>query len=85
MNDKFLRMIEKEKAKYEDCMQMPASDKKIDTLKKKAAKDLGYAIDEGYSDFLKEMDGLDWNGHSVYATEISKIAGYENLYINGFC
>jgi hypothetical protein len=60
-------------------MEPPCSEQGIHILQQGSAEELGAAPPAGYLDFLRQVDGLVFNGLSVYAS-VAK----DDKYIEGF-
>ena len=67
-----------------DAMQPPATEQQLLQVRKKAQEKLGHDLPEGYRRFLAEVNGLNYDGLVIYATEPSPIIGYEHELIEGF-
>ena len=70
--------------KYDLRLQPPCSPKVLGELQGRARKQLGNEVPNGYVAFLRQHDGLDWNGLAIYAGETVPIAGYTDRFIQGF-
>lgn len=79
-----LHKIESEKKAYGLGIQPPANETELTDLKSKAQKSLQYQIEKEHEKFLRIMNGLSWNGFYIYASQISKINGFDDRYIDGF-
>lgn len=64
-------------------MQAPCSKEGLDRLVIRAATELAAKIPEGYLDFLRVANGLDWNGLVLYGAETASVAGQPNAVIEG--
>ena len=65
--------------------QQPAcSPNDIETLKRNAVDKLECAVSDGFLAFLSVVNGLDWNGLVVYASQPSLIVGFNDRFIEGF-
>lgn len=54
-------------------------------LQTRARKELGVEIPPGYADFLRQHDGLNWNGLFVYASKtVSATSPGKGVLIEGF-
>jgi len=65
---KSLQLIRDTLAKFDEELPPPASKTQIDRLVKRSQKSLGAPPPEGYLDFLRQVDGLDFNGLMIYAS-----------------
>ena len=83
MLQKILAQIEKERSVYNESMQSKCLIEKIKNLQKVFFGVSKMELPTGYLDFLQIMDGLDWNGVTIYASKTSLIDGYSDRYIQG--
>ncbi len=56
-------------------VQAPASTEALETLHDYAGRDLLAVLPEAYVDFLRQADGLDFNGTVIYATRQRALPG----------
>jgi hypothetical protein len=66
-----------------DELQAPASEELIADLRKRVRQQLRYELPDGYLDFLRQANGMDWNGLSIYATGRTLIQGQTDRYVPG--
>jgi hypothetical protein len=64
-----LRQIEKNLEKYGEKLQPPATAKAIEHLRKQAKKRYNADLPEQYIDFLRTVNGLDFNGLTIYSAD----------------
>lgn len=84
MYQELLKQISDNCLEYSESMQKPCTDAQISTLKANVQNQLQTDLPQGYINFLKQHNGLDWNGLLIYASENSTISGYEDRFIAGF-
>lgn len=65
-------------------LQRPCPPAELDTLRRRAHRELGVDVPDAYCGFLSLMDGLDWNGLVIYASKTTPIMGYPDRFIEGF-
>ena len=75
MYAELLERIAAEQASYGAVPQNPATDAELARLRRRADEELGVELPAEYEEFLKRVNGLDWNGVLLYATETTTIAG----------
>lgn len=83
MYDELLQNIRAQATSYGEVLQPPCSAGSIELLRTRVQKELGVELPEEYVQFLKKVNGLDWNGLVVYASERSQIVGYRDRFIEG--
>ena len=79
-----LQIIESKAHSYNGMLQKPVSSEQLARMCHASRSLLSFEIPQGYIDFLQLHNGIDWNGFSIYASEIILINGYMDRYINGF-
>jgi len=80
----YLKTIAARMKSYGEHMQPSCSDVDLISLKLRAKQKLGSEIPNGYEQFLKETNGLDWNGLVIYGSERRPIVGYSDRILEGF-
>jgi len=70
-----LDQVATEQARYGAVPQAPATEVELARLRRRASEELGVELPAEYEEFLKRVNGLDWNGVLLYATETTTIAG----------
>ncbi len=71
-------------SKYGQSLQQPCSETQLDQLQAESIRNLGENPPPAYLAFLRQHNGLDWNGLSVYATERTPVMGSPDAIIGGF-
>lgn len=84
MYQDLIKQIANEMKRFGLTQQPACSPNDIDTLKRNALHELGHTIPGAYLAFLSVVNGLDWNGLVVYASERSPIVGFTDRFIEGF-
>lgn len=69
---------------YHEDLQPPATEAALDRLQQRAQEELGASVPEGYLDFLRVTDGLNWEGLFVYASDKNPVAGKPTLFMHSF-
>ena len=64
-----LKRIKEEKKEYEEEINDSASNKEIELLKKESNKNFKYELNEEYIEFLKKINGLEFNGYILYGID----------------
>jgi SMI1 / KNR4 family (SUKH-1) len=64
--------------------QPPCGEQALSKLRLRAQTELGADIPPDYMEFLRQHNGLDWNGLAFYASETVPITGYTDRFIQGF-
>lgn len=54
---------------YGERMAPPATAVDLEQLRLEAQQKLGYEVPKGYLDLLSRTDGIEWNGHQLYASK----------------
>jgi hypothetical protein len=83
MYKEWLEKVKKDKEKFDGQMQSSASPEQIARLSAEAQTKLKVSLPQAYLDFLRENNGLNWNGVMIYASEQVPIAGYTDRFIYG--
>jgi hypothetical protein len=84
MYREILQQIQAELQKYETVPQPPCSEQQIERLREQARMELGDEVPEGYLDFLRLTNGLDWNGTNFFAAETTEVHSHRPGTIEGF-
>jgi hypothetical protein len=84
MYQELLEQIQVRLQQYEAVPQPPCSEQQIERLREQARAELGDEIPEGYLDFLRLSNGLDWNGVEFFAAETTQARGHRTGTIAGF-
>jgi hypothetical protein len=79
-----LLKIEAIEKKYDEQMQPPASQGEIDDLIKAARINFKATLPDGYLNFLRVRNGLDFDGLVIYGTKTQLAVGYDDRSIEGF-
>ena len=56
----------------------------MEKLRRRVREELGAELPEGYADFLRSTDGMNWNGLYVHPSETSEIADHPGHVLTGF-
>lgn len=83
MYQQLLKQISAKSKEYGESLQPPCSAKELADLQVQARKELGIEIPSGYAEFLRQHDGLDWNGLVIFASRTVPIVGYKDRFIEG--
>ena len=84
MYQDLVKQIAGEMKRFGMTQQPACSPNDIETLKRNAVHKLECAVPDGYLAFLSVVNGLDWNGLVVYASQPSLIVGFTDRFIEGF-
>ena len=84
MYRELLEQINVEQQKYETMPQPPCDEAQIERLRDQARTELGDEIPDGYIEFLRLSNGLDWDGLLLYASERTQTRGNRPGPIEGF-
>lgn len=79
-----LKQVEQQASKYGEAMQPPATSAMLDKLKDDAKKELGADVPNDYLTFLSIMNGIDWNGMSIYSCADTISADSVRSHMPGF-
>jgi hypothetical protein len=64
--------------------QPPCTEIQLDRLGESVLAELAAQLPEGYKEFLRLSNGLDWNGVVIFASERIQITSYPDRFISGF-
>ncbi len=64
-----IEKIRERKARFGDSFQTPATPTQIEFLQSESIRNLDYKVPDDYVTFLRSMNGLNWNGFTVYSSE----------------
>ncbi len=81
--DLMVQVIEAQ-AKYNLGAQPPCPANRVEELRRRARRELRAELPEEYAAFLRQHDGLNWNGLFLYASERTPITGSPSNFIEGF-
>ena len=84
MDMNLINEVRKSASKYKELLESPCTEEKLARLHKRSLTELAIAIPIAYANFLKIMDGLDFNGMSLYASEQTKSSDTSQANIFGF-
>jgi hypothetical protein len=84
MYEEHLQRVAARLARWGDKLQPPCSEEAIVELKRKSRITLSTDVPEGYIEFLRMTDGLEWDGLMIYASATSPIVGHQDKTIEGF-
>ena len=79
-----LHRIASEKAKYDEKVNMGASDIEIGLFKAKVLAELKNEVPEDYIGFLEVVNGIEFNGFIIYGVDSELLEMKPNQHINGF-
>lgn len=79
-----LHRIASEKAKYDEKVNMGASDIEIGLFKAKVLAELKNEVPEDYIGFLEVVNGIEFNGFIIYGVDSELLETKPNQHINGF-
>jgi len=71
-------------SKYGEALQPSATKAQVVELTRKSSAELAYNVPVQYVEFLMTVNGLDWNGYSIYATSFLPLTGVGDRLITGF-
>jgi hypothetical protein len=80
----FLDQISAKRKEYASSLQPACSAQDLADLQTRARKELNVEIPRSYTQFLRQLDGLNWNGLFIYASKTVPIVGYKDRFIDGF-
>jgi hypothetical protein len=83
MYEELLKRVGEEERRFGSDLQPAASDAQIKSLIDRAGKELNAAPSSEYLDFLRQTNGLDWNGVVIFASETVPIVGHADRTIAG--
>lgn len=84
MWEKFLSDIIKIEEKYGDTLNAPASDEQLEVLKRTVKEKFGNVLPEQYLNFLKTVNGLEFNGFIFYGVDSSLFEVQNNDTVYGY-
>jgi len=70
-----LERVAMEQERYGAVPQHPATEAELTRLRLRASEELGVGLPDEYEEFLKRVNGLDWNGVLFFATQPIPVAG----------
>jgi hypothetical protein len=76
--------IRKIEEKYGDTLNIPASNEQIEILKKIVKEKFNHVLPDQYIDFLKTVNGLEFNGFIFYGVDSSLLDIENNQIIYGY-
>ena len=79
-----LQRIVAEKAKYDEKVNLGASDDEIGLFKSKALAELKNEVPEDYISFLEIVNGIEFNGFIIYGIDAELLEAKPNQNTNGF-
>jgi hypothetical protein len=83
MWEKLLSDIRKIEQKYGDSLNNPASNEQVEVFKNAVREKFKYALPEQYIKFLRTVNGLEFNGFTIYGVDSSLSEGEANQSITG--
>lgn len=81
---KLLADIRRIEEKYGDTLNTPASNKQIEILIKTVKEKFNYVLPEQYINFLKTVNGLEFNGFIIYGVDSLHLQVENNKTVYGF-
>lgn len=79
-----LEEVKKEKERYEELVNVGATNEQIERFVKEVRTKFNYSLPLEYLDFLKEVNGIEFNGFIVYGIDQELLEEDVNQLINGF-
>lgn len=76
--------IRKIEQKYGDSLNNPASNEEVETLKTAVREKFKHVLPEQYIEFLKNVNGLEFNGFTIYGIDSLLLRGETNQPITGY-
>jgi len=70
MYQNLLSAVRKEKEKFNEKLEPGCSKREIETLRQKTKREMGVIIPDDYLNFLKECNGLEENGLTIYGLNL---------------
>jgi hypothetical protein len=83
MYQQLLDEVRAEQARYGGHVQLPCPEERLAVLRRRVREDLGAELPEEYVAFLREQNGLNFNGLFIYASETTSIVGTRDASIQG--
>lgn len=65
-------------------IQPPATEESLARLRQRARDEMGAELPEGYLDFLRLTDGLNWEGLFIYASDRNPVVGKPTVFMHSF-
>jgi hypothetical protein len=84
MYQELLREVAEAQSKYGERQRPPCRPEALERLRERARRELDAELPEGYVAFLREQDGLNWNGLFIYACETTEAGDAGDARIEGF-
>ncbi|MBC2580549.1 YrhA family protein [Clostridium sp. DJ247] len=84
MWEKLLSDIRKVEEKYGDTLNTPVSNEQIEILKKTVKEKFNHFLPEQYVNFLKTVNGLEFNGFIFYGVDSSLLEVQNNQTVYGY-
>jgi len=83
MYRELLTRVADEQRGFGSSLQPPATEQQLQELVKAARNDVHAEVPADHVNFLRQSNGLDWNGVVIYATETVPIVGHPERSIPG--
>ena len=80
----YLLQIETVDAQFGGKLQPAASKEDLEALTKQVQERFRYELPAGYLQLLATADGVDFNGHTIYASKTQPLQGEEKILLQGF-
>lgn len=84
MDRNLLNSVTEEQRRFHCEPQPPCTETQLERLAERVMAELARRLPEGYKDFLRLTNGLDWNGVVIFASERIPITSNPDRFINGF-
>ena len=84
MYTSLLTSVAEEQRRFRCEPQPPCTEVQIERLAERVRAELAAPLPEGYKDFLRLSNGLDWNGVVIFASERIPITSHPDRFIHGF-
>lgn len=78
------RIAAERRALHLSDLQPPATEDSLQRLRQRAQDELGAKLPEGYEDFLRVTDGLNWDGICIYASDRNPVVGKPTAFMASF-
>lgn len=82
--DLVARIASKRRADLGSDIQPPATEASLAHLRQRTHDDLGAELPEGYLNFLRLTDGLNWEGLFIYASDRNPVVGKPTVFMHSF-
>lgn len=82
--DLVARIAAERRADYGSDIQPPATEEALLRLCRRTRDELGAELPEGYLDFLRLTDGLNWEGLFIYASDRNPVVGKPTVFMHSF-